>query len=222
MKQVKTRVAIFARCSSEQQEFQRQVKDLTSVANKKGWEVVSIITEKISGAKSNNEREGVKQLLKGIEHKEFTKVLVDEVSRIGRSTMDTLQLIDKIHKAGISIYLNDLNSETLDPETGEMSMQTEMMLHMLSLFSKNERRNLRLRILSGQQEARRNGVHIGRHKGTEESSEDFLSKYPKVIDGLKRGLSVRECTKIYAVSLGTVAKVRKLIKDELEELKAAA
>jgi len=221
MKQEKTRVAIFARCSSEAQEFQRQVKDLTAVANKNGWEVASIITEKISGAKSNDEREGVKQLLKGIERKQFTKVLVDEVSRIGRSTMDTLQLIEKIHKAGISIYLNDLSCETLDPETGEMSMQTEIMLHMLSLFSKNERRNLRLRILSGQAEAKRNGIHIGRHKGTEECSVDFLNKYPKVIEGLKRGLSVRECVKLFDVSLGTVAKVRKLIKDELEQKQAA-
>lgn len=216
MKTQKTRVAIFARCSSEIQDYKRQVQDLTRIANKNGWEVTSVITEKISGAKSNDERDGVKRLLKGIERKQFTKILVDEVSRIGRSTMDTLNLIDKIHKAGISIYLNDLNCETLDPTTGEMSMQTEMMLHMLSLFSKNERRNLRLRIISGQQEAKRNGVHIGRKAGTVEPKDTFLQKYPKVVDGLKKGFSVRECVKLFDTSLGTVAKIRSLIKEELQ------
>lgn len=216
MKTKKTQVAIFARCSSEIQDYKRQVQDLTRIANKNGWEVVSVITEKVSGAKRNDERSGVQRLLVGIERKQFTKILVDEVSRIGRSTMDTLNLIDKIHKAGISIYLNDLNCETLDPKTGEMSMQTEMMLHMLSLFSKNERRNLRLRIISGQQEAKRNGVHIGRKSGTTESKREFLQKYPKVVEGLKKGFSVRECVKLFDTSLGTVAKVRSLIKEELQ------
>lgn len=216
MKQEKTRVAIFARCSSEAQDYKRQVKDLTALANSKGWEVVSVITEKISGATKNKDREGVQRLLKGIERGQFSKLLVDEVSRIGRSTLDTLRLIDKVHEAGISIYLHDLKVETLDEETGEMSMQTEMLLHMMSLFAKNERRNLRLRILSGQAEARRKGVHIGRHKGTEESKTTFLSKYPKVVEGLKRGLSVRECVKLFDTSLGTVAKVRKYIKEDIE------
>ena len=215
MKTEKIRVAIFARCSSEIQDYKRQVKDLTKIANKNGWEVVSVITEKISGAKRNEERAGVQRLLKGIERKQYSKILVDEVSRIGRSTMDTLNLIDKIHKAGISIYLNDLNCETLDPKTGEMSMQTEMMLHMLSLFSKNERRNLRLRIISGQKEAKANGVHIGRKSGTGEPKEIFLQKYPKIVDGLKKGFSVRECVKLFDTSLGTVAKIRSLIKEEL-------
>lgn len=219
MKEEKTRVCIFARCSSETQDFKRQVKDLTAVANRNGWEVVSVITEKISGAKRNEEREGVQKLLTGVDEKQFTKVLVDEVSRLGRSTMDTLNLISRIHEQKISIYLNDLSCETLDTETGEMSMQIEMMLHMLSLFSKNERRNLRLRILSGQNEARQNGVHIGRKAGTGESQAKFLSKYPKVIEGLRRGFSVRECVKVFEVSLGTVAKVRKLI---LQEINPAA
>ena len=97
-------------------------------------------------------------------------------------------------------------------------MQTEMMLHMLSLFSKNERRNLRLRIISGQQEAKRNGVHIGRKSGTTESKTAFLQKYPKVVEGLKKGFSVRECVKLFDTSLGTVAKIRSLIKEELMQV----
>jgi hypothetical protein len=36
---------------------------------------------------------------------------------------------------GISYYLQDLNSETLN-EKGEIGFQTEIMLHMLSLFAK--------------------------------------------------------------------------------------
>ena len=70
-------------------------------------------------------------------------------------------------------------------------------------------------------QAKANGVHCGRYKGTTESKAQFLKKYQKVVDALKRGLSIRECVKVYEVSLGTVAKVRKYIKEELEVLEAA-
>lgn len=214
MKSRNVKAAIFCRVSTIDQSYDRQVNDLTKIANKFSFDVVEVITEKISGAKSNDERLGVQQLIEGAKQGKYQKVLVTEVSRLGRSTLETLKLVEELHSYGVSIYLQDLNTETLN-EKGEMNMQTEMMLHMLSLFSKNERRNTIERIRSGMAEAKANGVHCGRHKGTEESEEEFLAKYPKVIDGLKRGLSVRECVKLFDVSLGTVAKIRKLIKVEL-------
>lgn len=215
-----TQVAIFGRTSTLEQDYKRQVVDMEKVAEKNGYEVVSIITEKISGAKSNEERLGVQQLLQEAKAGSFEKVLVTEVSRLGRSTLETLKLVEELHSYGVSIYLHDLKTETLD-ENGEMNMQTEMMLHMLSLFAKNERRLTIERIRSGMAQAKLNGTHCGRYKGTTEAKEKFLSKYNKVIEGLKKGFSVRECVKLYEVSLGTVAKVRKYIKEDLEVLQVA-
>jgi DNA invertase Pin-like site-specific DNA recombinase len=137
-------------------------------------------------------------------------VLCAEVSRLGRSTIQTLKLVEELHQLGISIYLQDLKTETLD-EKGEISFQTEIMLHMLSLFAKNERRNLTDRIRSGMNQARLKNIHCGRPKESKEDNSTFLSKYPRVVDGLKRGFSVRECVKLYDTSLGTVAKIRKMI-----------
>ncbi|MFD0964272.1 recombinase family protein [Pseudofulvibacter geojedonensis] len=208
-------VAIFGRTSTLEQDYQRQIVDMKNIANKFDYKVVSVITEKISGAKKNEERLGVQQLLNEARAGKFQKVLVTEVSRLGRNTLETLKLVEELHQLNISIYLHDLNSETLN-ENGEMNMQTEMMLHMLSLFAKNERRTTIARIRSGMAQARERGVHCGRHKGTTESKEKFLSKYSKVIDGLKKGFSVRECVKLYDVSLGTVAKIRKMIALELK------
>lgn len=221
MKKQEMKTAIFGRVSTLDQDYNRQVNDLKKVAQKLSFTVVEVITEKISGAKANDERIGVQLLLDGAREGRFQKVMVTEVSRLGRSTLETLKLVEELHSLGVSIYLQDLNCETLD-ENGEMNMQTEMMLHMLSLFAKNERRNTIERIRSGMAEAKANGVHCGRYSGTEEKPEQFLSKYPKVIDGLKRGFSVRECVKLFEVSLGTVAKIRKMIKAELEILKEVA
>lgn len=208
------KAVIFVRVSTQDQSFDRQVNDLIKIASKNNWEVVETVTEKISGAKNNNERLGVQQLLDGAKQGKFQKVLVTEVSRLGRSTLETLKLVEELHSNGVSIYLQDLNTETLN-DSGEMNMQTEMMLHMLSLFSKNERRNTLDRIRSGMKEAKAKGIHCGRYKGTVEEIDQFLSKYPKVVEGLRRGFSIRECVKLFDVSLGTVTKIRKHIKSEL-------
>jgi len=203
-------VAIFGRTSTQEQDYQRQVVDMKKIADKFNYEVVSVITEKISGAKKNEERLGIQQLLNEARAGKFQKVLVTEVSRLGRNTLETLKLVEELHQLNVSIYLQDLNTETLNEE-GEMNMQTEMMLHMLSLFAKNERRTTIARIKSGMQQAKANGIHCGRRKGTTENTEKFLAKYSKVVEGLKKGFSIRECVKLYDTSLGTVAKVRKMI-----------
>lgn len=207
---MKIPVSIFARVSSDEQDFNRQILDLKKIAAANNFEVVSIISEKVSGAKSNDERIGIQQLLNEAKQGKFQKVLCTEVSRLGRSTIQTLKLVEELHQSGISIYLQDLKTETLD-EKGEISFQTEMMLHMLSLFAKNERRNLTDRIRSGMNQARLKNIHCGRPKESIEDNSTFLSKYPKVVDGLKRGFSIRECVKLYDTSLGTVAKIRKMV-----------
>jgi len=201
-------VAIFGRVSLDSMDFQRQINDLQKVADRFDYEVVSIITEKISGAKNNDERLGIQRLLEQAKLQKFKKVLCTEISRLGRSNIQTLSLLDELHKLGISVYFQDLNSETLN-EKGEVSFQTELLTNLLSLFAKNERQTLISRIKSGMQKAMTE-KHCGRPVNSKENSNDFLSKYPKVIDGLKRGLSVRECVKLYDVSLGTVAKIRKM------------
>jgi DNA invertase Pin-like site-specific DNA recombinase len=210
---MKTPVAIFARVSLDSMDFQRQISDLNKVADKFDYEVVSIITEKISGAKKNDERLGIQQLLEEAKQGKFKKILCTEISRLGRNTIQTLSLIEQLHQLGISIYFQDLNSETLN-ENGEVSFQTELLTNLLSLFAKNERQVLISRIRSGMKKAMLE-KHCGRPKNTKEAISEFQSKYPKVIDGLNRGFSVRECVKLYDVSLGTVAKIRKSLKIEL-------
>jgi DNA invertase Pin-like site-specific DNA recombinase len=205
---MKTPVAIFGRVSLDSMDFQRQISDLQKVANKFDYEVVSIITEKISGAKNNDKRLGIQQLLEEAKQGKFQKVLCTEISRLGRNTIQTLSLIEQLHQMGISVYFQDLNSETLN-EKGEVSFQTEILTNLLILFAKNERQVLISRIRSGVLQAKANNIHCGRPKNSKENSSDFLLKYPKVIEGLNRGFSIRECVKLYDVSLGTVAKIKK-------------
>ena len=54
---------IFVRVSEKEQDYLRQVEDLRAVAQNQAVQVVAEIAEKVSGAKRNQEREGIQRLL---------------------------------------------------------------------------------------------------------------------------------------------------------------
>ena len=50
------KVVLYCRVSTQVQDYERQVSDLTQFAKKHQWEIAETFTEKISGAKKNDER----------------------------------------------------------------------------------------------------------------------------------------------------------------------
>ncbi len=94
---------IFVRVSKKEQDYQRQVEDLRAVAQSQAVQVVAEIAEKISGVRRNQERAGIQQLLELSRQGAIQKVLVSEVSRLGRSTVEVLQIVEELTQLGISI-----------------------------------------------------------------------------------------------------------------------
>lgn len=60
--------------------------------------------------------------------------------------------------------------------------------------------------------AKAKGIYKGREKSTTESKEDFLAKYKKIIKYLKQGQSLRNTVKPTGVSLGTIQKVKRMMR----------
>ncbi len=61
------KTVIFARVSTNIQECDRQVNELTALANNNGWSVEAVFAEKISGAKKNVERAELSRMIKYVE-----------------------------------------------------------------------------------------------------------------------------------------------------------
>lgn len=200
---------IFVRVSKKEQDYQRQVEDLRAVAQSQAVQVVAEIAEKISGARRNQEREGIQQLLALSRRGAIQKVLVSEVSRLGRSTVEVLQIVEELTQLGISIYVQNFGIETL--KNGKRNPVAQFMFTLLAEFARLERETLRERILSGMDEARRQGVTIGRPVGATEEKAVFLKKYAAVARQLRAGLSVRKTAKLCAVAINTVRKVKALL-----------
>lgn len=96
--------AIFARVFKREQDYQRQLEDLRAVAKNQSVQVVAEISEKISGIHTNLERDGIQELLLLSRQGTIQKVLVCEVSRLGRSTVEVLHVVDELTELGVSIY----------------------------------------------------------------------------------------------------------------------
>jgi DNA invertase Pin-like site-specific DNA recombinase len=200
---------IFVRVSKKEQDYQRQVEDLRAVARSQAVQVVAEIAEKMSGARRNQEREGIQQLLELSRRGAIQKVLVSEVSRLGRSTVEVLQIVEELTQLGVSIYVQNFGIETL--KNGKRNPIAQFMFTLLAEFARLERETLRERIVSGMDEARRQGVTIGRPVGATEEKAVFLKKYAAVARQLRAGLSVRNTAKLCGVAINTVRKVKALL-----------
>ena len=56
-------VVLFCRVSTQVQDYDRQVSDLTQLAERHNWNISETFTEKVSGAKKNDERKELTALL---------------------------------------------------------------------------------------------------------------------------------------------------------------
>lgn len=110
------KVVLYCRVSTQFQDYERQVSDLTQFAKKHQWEIAETFTEKISGAKKNDERKELTSLLSYARVHYINRVLVTELSRLGRDTLQVLAAIDMLNKAKVSLYIMNYNIETLTPD----------------------------------------------------------------------------------------------------------
>ena len=62
------KVVILARVSTERQEYQRQISELTEYCQKMNWQVEKVFANKISGAVRNEERTEICELVEFVKN----------------------------------------------------------------------------------------------------------------------------------------------------------
>ena len=201
------KTVIFARVSTSTQEYDRQVNELTALANSKGWRVAAVFAEKISGAKTNKERTELLNLVEYVKANAIDKVLVTELSRLGRDTLQVLEVIEMLNKKSISLYIQNYNIETLTAE-GKVNPMSQFLITILAEVARMERKTIRERVASGYANYRANGGKVGRKEGYRKSSEAMREEYSEVFKLLKKGISLRNISKITNVSVNTIRKCK--------------
>jgi DNA invertase Pin-like site-specific DNA recombinase len=210
---------IFSRVSTLMQDTDRQTEELKEYAVKMNYNLITVIEEQISGAKKNDERPELIKLMQLIDEGKVNKVLVWELSRLGRNVVEILQVIQVFNEKKVSLYIKNFSLETLneDLKPNPLSM---FMIQILLSVAEMERVAIRQRMYSGYIKHRKDGKSVGRIKGVSETKEHMLEKHKEVVKLLKKGMSVRNISRLTNnTSLATIVKVNKLLKNDTTKQK---
>lgn len=151
------RAAIYCRVSTHDQRCDRQVADLASYADRCGYSVVQIYRETGSGAKCDRlERKRVIELARA---RSIDIILVSELTRWGRSTIDLIDTLHQLQSWGVSLIAQNGFQFDLSTPHGKM------IASIMATLAEFERDLLKERIKSGIANARSKGKIFGRPAG---------------------------------------------------------
>lgn len=191
------RVALYARVSTSDQDTDRQQRDLRAYAARLGATVVETVIETASGSRAD--RAGRKRIMALAQSREIDAILVSELSRWSRSTIDLLNSLQDLAACNVSLMAE--RGMTFDLSTA----QGRMLATVVGAFSEFERDLIRERVKSGMAAARARGSRIGRQTGERPSD----AKAPKVLQYRAEGLSIAKIARSVSLSEGTVKAILK-------------
>ncbi len=208
---MRTKAVIYARVSSvsDRQDTSRQIEDLRKYANLRDIEVVATFEEHISGAKKNEERQVLTDCLEYCTTNSVHYLLLSELSRLGRSTLQVLRSLEVLHEAKVSVYIQNLGLYTLQPD-GKVNPIVSILITILAEMSNIERSNIVYRLNSGRSNYIAKGGKLGRKTGSIKTEEKKREEYKEVIQLLKKGYSVRNVAKLQGIGISTVQRVKNI------------
>ena len=209
MEQPKKRAVIYARVSSQndRQDTTRQIKDLEKYAIGQDVKIEKIYEEHISGAKKNEERRILQDCLEYCISDSVNYLYLSEISRLGRSTLQVLRSLERLHEAKVSVFIQNLGIYSL-MEDGKVNPIASILITVLAEMSNIERSNIQYRLNSGRQQYINKGGKLGRKVGFRKTNDQLKEEYKNVIAMLKKGYSVRAIAKLENISPTTVQKIK--------------
>lgn len=207
------KVVILARVSTDKQEYQRQVNELTEYCKRVDWQVEAVFSNKVSGAKRMEERPEVMDLIDYVKANDIDKVVCLEISRLGRNTLQALRVIQCLNEHGVSLYVQNYNLETLNPN-GKVNPIASLICTILLEIASMERLTIAERMASGRDQyiakCRKEGIPMGRPATYRKSEDTYRQQYAKEISLLHKGISLRNVTAITGTSINTLRKIKEL------------
>ena len=173
---------------------------------------LTLFDKGVSGKIPFSEREGGIKLTTLVHEGKVTEVVVEELSRLGRNTIDTLTTLKFFEDNGVNVVVKSMgNLQSM--VNGKKNPIWNLITSVMSSLYELERENILERTEMGRKMYVMNGGKLGRKIGTTENRSDFLNKEKtqKILSLLEKGKSVRDISGRLGVSTKTVVKVRKYI-----------
>jgi DNA invertase Pin-like site-specific DNA recombinase len=110
----------------------------------------------------------------------------------------------------VSLYIQNYNIETLN-EDGKVNAMSQFLITILAEIARMERKTIRERMNSGYKNFREQGGVVGRKPGYIKSEDQMKQQYSQEIKLLRKGLSLREVSKLTGHSVNTIRKVVRFV-----------
>lgn len=197
MVQAIKRVAIYCRVSTNDQNCERQERDLIAFAERAGFEVIHLFKEVASGMK--NDRLHRQQVIQLAQARKIDAVLVTEMTRWGRSLQDLITTMNELNAYGVSLIAEKGMQFDLSTPQGKM------LAGVLGSLAEFERDMIAERTRSGLANARAKGRIGGRRKGDNPSDKHA----DQFMDLLADGRQIRWIAHELQISKTTVMAIKK-------------
>jgi DNA invertase Pin-like site-specific DNA recombinase len=176
----------YARVSTVAQDLAAQLKDLKAAGCER------VFKEKITGATA--ERPQLKKLMAAVGHGDV--VIIPAVDRLSRDTTDLLIIARDLQKAGAGLR------SIAEPVVDTTSDFAELVLAMLGVAAKLERRRIKERTARGRADAKAKGVKFGRKpKLTPHQKREAIKRRDE------DGETLRSIGRSYNVSAQTISRL---------------
>jgi len=195
----------YLRVSTEQQDIDSQKLAVLDYAQKNKIKINDFIQSQVSSRKAALEQK-INEILEKLNP--GYRLIVSELSRLGRSLGQIIRLIDELVKKKIRFVAIKENIII----SGKQTIQNKVMISMLGLFAEIERDLISERTKQGLAAARAKGKLLGRPKGTLGKSR-LNGKEEEIKLFLSKGVSKASIAKIMDISrtaLVSFIKNRKL------------
>lgn len=199
------KVAIYSRVSTNLQTTDNQLLPLKDYVERMNYELVNIYQDEgISGSKGRDKRPALDEMMKDAVKGKFKKVLVFDVSRLGRSLKDLINIMTDLKNQNIDFYFYNQGIDTTS-STGQM------MFNLLGVLAQWELGQISERSKAGIERARAEGKVIGRPTTINESVEKSILMLRD------KDYGIRKIATELKIGVGSVMRVIK--KQELNDEK---
>jgi DNA invertase Pin-like site-specific DNA recombinase len=147
----------YSRISTNQQDLEKQKHLLLEFAQKNKWLIHEFIEVEVSSQKNQKQRK-IDLLLEKLEKGD--RLLVAELSRLGRNMLETLNIINTLTEKEIKIVF------VRQPELSTNNHHSKLLLAIYSYFAESEREYISIRTKQGLAAAKAQGKQLGRPKGS--------------------------------------------------------
>ena len=185
------RAACYIRVSTAEQNSALQVAELQQYITARGWELVAVYEDTMSGSKSS--RPGLNRMMADARARRIDAVCCWKLDRFGRSLVDCLNNIQTLESCGVRFI-----AITQGLDTDQQNPASRFLLHVLGAAAEFERSLIRERVSAGMREAKKAGKALGRPRRVFNRDE--------VHELRRKDMSIARISRQLGIGVGTVAR----------------